>query len=428
MRSITVSVVVFALTRTALAADPLPEGDQGIAAKYPGDAGIDADPAVVFADDFEGYQDASQLPTRWDAGVYQVDQIRLATEPENVFAGGQALEFTVPQQEAELSNATDRSVSPELDTLYLRYYSKFRGPYDIVGSSHNGSMISSHYFINGQATPGVPADGTNKFLANLENWRGEPETASPGLLNIYVYHPEQRSQYGDHFYSDGTITPYDPDPPPNYFGPDFIPRANIIPELDTWHCYEYMVQANTPGQRDGRIAFWYDGVLAGDFQNLRLRDVDSLKIDRFGLSFHIGSNPIAENRKWYDNVVAATSYIGPRHEGGGETGTGSASAGDASGEGGGTDTPTGGGTDTPTGGGTSSNPSGNPGGADTSAASSDGASATGATQASGGEAEGGGCACGVARPSRGEGLALVVLVFTGAAGRRSRGRRGPGPA
>jgi hypothetical protein len=34
----------------------------------------------------------------------------------------------------------------------------------------------------------------------------------------------------------------------------------------------------------------------------------------------------------------------------------------------------------------------------------------------------------VARPSRGEGLALVVLVFTGAAGRRSRGRRGPGPA
>jgi len=87
LRSITVSVVVFALTRTALAADPLPEGDQGIAAKYPGDAGIDADPAVVFADDFEGYQDASQLPTRWDAGVYQVDQIRLATEPENVFAG-----------------------------------------------------------------------------------------------------------------------------------------------------------------------------------------------------------------------------------------------------------------------------------------------------------------------------------------------------
>jgi hypothetical protein len=34
-------------------------------------------------------------------------------------------------------------------------------------------------------------------------------------------------------------------------------------------------------------------------------------IDRFGLSFHIGSNPKGESRKWYDDVVAATSYIGP---------------------------------------------------------------------------------------------------------------------
>ena len=95
------------------------------------------------------------------------------------------------------------------------------------------------------------------------------------------------------------------------FGPDFVSRTDIIPDLDRWYCYEYMVKANTPGQRDGRIAFWFDGVLAADFQNLRLRDIDSLKIDRFGLSFHVGSNANGETKKWYDNVVAATSYIGP---------------------------------------------------------------------------------------------------------------------
>jgi hypothetical protein len=72
-----------------------------------------------------------------------------------------------------------------------------------------------------------------------------------------------------------------------------------------------MVQANTPGQRNGRIAFWLDGKLTADFGNLRFRDVDTLKIDRFGLSFHIGSNPNGESKKWYDNVVAASSYIGP---------------------------------------------------------------------------------------------------------------------
>jgi len=170
-------------------------------------------------------------------------------------------------------------------------------------------MISAHYFINGQATPGVPADGTNKFLANLENWRGEPETASPGLLNIYVYHPEQRSQWGDHFFPSGTVLPNSNEP--FDFGPDFVSRPEVIPELGKWYCYEYMVKANTPGQRDGRIAFWIDGKLAGDFGNLRLRDIASLKIDRFGLSFHIGSNPKGDAKKWYDDVVAATSYIGP---------------------------------------------------------------------------------------------------------------------
>jgi hypothetical protein len=69
--------------------------------------------------------------------------------------------------------------------------------------------------------------------------------------------------------------------------------------------------ANTPGQTDGRITFWLDGELKADFPSLRLRDVDSLKIDRMQLSFHIGSNPSGETKRWFDNVVAATRYIGP---------------------------------------------------------------------------------------------------------------------
>jgi len=92
------------------------------------------------------------------------------------------------------------------------------------------------------------------------------------------------------------------------FGPNFESRPDLNAELDRWYCYEYMVRANTPGQRDGRIAFWLDGKLLADFPNLRLRDVDTLKIDRFGLSFHIGSNAAGATKKWYDNVVAASSY------------------------------------------------------------------------------------------------------------------------
>ncbi|MCX4245015.1 hypothetical protein [Paraliomyxa miuraensis] len=393
-------LVSLALGSTVAAAEPLPEGDQGIAAGYPGDAGIDQDPAVIFADDFEGYTIADDLWDRWD-NVYQLDQIRFATEPDLVFAGNQALEFTVPEQDAELSNATDKQVSPELDVLFLRYYSKYQPPFDVVGSSHNGAMISAHYFMDGQATPGVPADGTNKFLAGLETWRGEPETASPGQLNIYIYHPEQRSQWGDHFFPTGVVLPNSSEP--FDFGPEFMSRPDIIPQLDRWYCWEYMVQANTPGERDGRIAIWLDGELVADFGNLRLRDVPELTIDHFGLAFHIGSNPNGETKKWYDNVVAATSYIGPLYVpgGGDETGgTGAADETGGMGEGGeGTATAA-----TGVGPGADSGPDAESGGTDGGGAQSE---------------DGGGCGCTSGPHRHGRWMALLVVI-AGLARRRSR--------
>jgi hypothetical protein len=292
----------------------LPEGANGLARKYRGDAGIAGDPAVVFADDFEGYAKPADLNKRWD-NVYQNQYVGLATTPANVFHGRQSLEFSLPKQDAELSDAVDKAVRPEHDVLFLRYYSKYDPPFDVVGSTHNGASISAHYYNKGQATPGVPADGKNKFLANLETWRGDAATPSPGNLNIYIYHPGQRSQWGDHFFPTGQVMPNTS--LPFDFGPTFVKRPDVIPDLKSWHCYEFMVKANTPGvagglgKDDGRIAVWYDGKLAADFMHLRLRDVEALKIDRFGLCFHIKSNPKGPSRKWYDNVVAATSYIGP---------------------------------------------------------------------------------------------------------------------
>lgn len=285
---------------------PLPEGPTGIASRFPGDVGIDGDSAVIFADDFERYADGSELGTRWNAGVYH--NANITTEAANVHAGSQALEFLAPRESVELSNGVARAVAPELDRLFLRFYSRFEGTNDIVGSSHNGGGISAHYFPGGMATPGIPADGYNKFLVEYECWRGEAADMAPGSLNVYAYHPDQRSEWGDHFFPDGTVTPYSPTP--FDFGPSFVSRPRITPEMDRWYAYEVMLQANTPGERDGRVALWLDGVLIADFQNLRFRETEALTIDRFNLSFHFRDNP-AETRKWYDDVVAATEYIGP---------------------------------------------------------------------------------------------------------------------
>ena len=290
----------------------LPEGDAGIAAKYPEDAGIAKDAAVVFHDDFEDVSTVEDLRKKWTAAVHHDKQIRIAEEKANVHFGRKAVEFTVPKQDAELANTIAHQLKEERDVLFLRYYTKFEKGFDQVGSSHNGATISSHYFKNGQATAGQPADGKNKFLVNMENWRGDEKTTAPGEWNFYVYHPEMASNFGDHFFPSGKVLPNSVARSGEAtFGKEFVARKDITPDLDHWTCCEFMVKANTPGKRDGRLAFWIDGKLCADLPNLRLRDVKELTIDRFALDLHIGRNVVRENKKWYDDVVAATSYIGP---------------------------------------------------------------------------------------------------------------------
>jgi hypothetical protein len=285
-----------------------PDAGGCIAARYPGDIGIQNDPDVIFADDFESYGQASDLTKKWD-NFFQVADTNIDTTPANVKAGRQSLEFTLPQQTAELSNGVQKILTTELDSLYLRYYSKFDKSFDVTGSSHNGGGINAHYFNGFTATPGVPANGTNKFLIEYECWRGATTDKSPGVLNVYIYWPEQRSNYGDHFFSTGLVDPNTSIP--NNFGPTFVPHPDVTPDLDRWYEYEVFLKANTPGQRDGRVTLWLDGQMIADFPNLRLRDVATLKIDRFNLSLHAGSNPTGVTHKWYDNVVAAKSCIGP---------------------------------------------------------------------------------------------------------------------
>ena len=285
----------------------LPEGDRGIAAGFPLDRDIASHPAVLLHDDFE----KGTLREKW-SNVFHEAHIRIAHEPANVFAGRKTLEFTVPNQDAELSNALVKQLGTGHDTVFFRYYSRFDKGFDQVGSSHNGGFLAAIAPGLPYATPGIKADGRNKFVASLENWRGEAATPSPGELNVYCYHPEQRSPWGDHFFPSGRVMPYTY--LPGNFGPNFVKRPDIIQDLGRWHCYELMLKANSPDTRDGRIACWLDGKLIADFPNLRLRDDQDLKINHAAIDLHIGSNRVRENKKWYDNIVIATSYIGPRSQ------------------------------------------------------------------------------------------------------------------
>jgi hypothetical protein len=280
---------------------PLPYGTTGIAASYPSDANIQSHPNVIFADDFESYSSASQLTSRW-SNFYQASYTRISTDSGSVYAGSKSLEFTLPVTNSEIANGLSKKLSQGEDAMFIRVYTKFETGFGVGGQGHNGPVIKANFQRNG-----IVPNGRDFFLGVLENSIYLDE-ADPGYTNVYIYHPEQRSQWGDHWYPDGMVIPYGSTP--GYFGPHFVAMPNFIPQTNRWYSYEMMIKANTLGQRDGRVAVWIDGNLIADFQNVRLRDVSTLKMDEFELTLHCQSS-IRSNKKWYDNVVVARSYIGP---------------------------------------------------------------------------------------------------------------------
>ncbi|RPH46609.1 MAG: hypothetical protein EHM91_07005, partial [Planctomycetota bacterium] len=282
---------------------PLPEGNNGIASKYLNDAGIEHDSSVLFYDDFE--LPAVRFTNNWGGTV-------LTQQPQNVRGGKQALECSLPYPRP--NKETGKGVSfkpPPQDTIFFRYYAKYSRETELYhGGTHNGGGVGATAPGVPEAEPGVPADGRRKYGILLDTYRGTDSKApSPGRLAVYVYHPEQRHQWGEHFYPSGEQSPYGANP--NYFGPQFVRRPDVVPDQDRWVCYELMVKANTPGKRDGRIAFWIDGRLTGDFLNLRLRDVDTLKTNHVALGLYTQNGAIVKPcTMWFDDAVVATSYIG----------------------------------------------------------------------------------------------------------------------
>jgi hypothetical protein len=309
-----ITILRFVLAGTVLLFSvPALFGD-GIASRYPNDVGIENDPAVILADGFEAYTLPSQLTTigPWDQAGKPWN-LRIATEPGNYFAGRKSLEMKMPITSVEIGNAIVKKPVPKETVVFIRFYTKFDPGFDIAGGSHTGVRMRGGNTL----APGVapPRDGTGWFtfvLGNDKMGTGRGGEVQPGYGQIYSYWPFQRTNYGDHWYSDGWVIPggwglwvlY----PFQY--PDFVSLPNWQPLRGIWYCYEFMVQVNALGKRDGVVAYWINGQLKGRWPNLFIRGIDSLKIDFASLDLH-ATKSLRVNKKWYDNVVIARSYIGP---------------------------------------------------------------------------------------------------------------------
>jgi hypothetical protein len=295
---------LFGATVNAQAPAPLPQGNNGIAAAYPNDVGITSHPEVLFADGFEDYSSPAQLVSSGRYSNYY-QSANIAFDTSTYFRGSKALRLRMPQAGYEISNAIVKTISPKQDRLFLRVYARYQPGYAGMNSAHNGLRITGNY-----TGPGRRPNGRDFFLVNIEESRYRNE-GEPGYTNAYVYHPEQDDVYGEHWYPDGSTGNGR-----QSFGQYFVARPLVVPPRGEWICYEMMVQLNTPGSRDGRIAVWQDGKLIADWQNVRFRDTSTVKIDEIQLE-NGGQGSTRQNDKWYDNLVVATSYIGPIGSGSG---------------------------------------------------------------------------------------------------------------
>jgi len=280
----------------------------GIASRYPNDVGIENDPGVILFDGFESYTSPSQLTSKWNA-VGPLANLKIATTTS--VGGSKCLEFDIPIVSNEIIDHCDKRLPTPVDTVYVRSYQKWDSNFNLP-SCHSGYSITAKFTVT---CGGVPPDGSGEVGISLNvNTAGKLLSGEhqPGYMHVYAYWPHQRLNCGDHWYPNGWVKPYNWGDwikyPAQY--PDWVAYPLWQPNRGQWYCFEEMVHLNTPGQNDGVVALWVNGVLKARWPDLFLRNTLSTKIDKVGLRQQ-GLNSTQVNKKWYDNVVIARSYIGP---------------------------------------------------------------------------------------------------------------------
>jgi hypothetical protein len=93
----------------------------------------------------------------------------------------------------------------------------------------------------------------------------------------------------------------------NHFGPE----EPVVLDRGRWVCLELMQRLNTPGQADGEMSFWVDGVLAHHQTGMSWRDVPELQLNKASLSHYIAAGDADQsNRIWFDDAIVSTERIG----------------------------------------------------------------------------------------------------------------------
>ncbi|MHC4680756.1 MAG: hypothetical protein ACYTEK_18895 [Planctomycetota bacterium] len=290
----------------------------GLAAEYPNDAGIGADPDVVFADDFESWKNAGTEPPSKGWSVRRNKTSLTRVVPCRVEMGGSpgfgegVLEVACwtegsGSQVGGLSlklgnyNHANEGLGDGYDDLYVRYYIKF--DQDYRGVRNHGANLGGRDVTREDAAwvgmAGIRDVSTRGYFYSGVQPYGQ-RGASEFEMGFYSYHLDKKGPWGENY-----------------------PVQNRIPiAVGTWHCVERHMKLNSvdtdaaDGRADGVEELWIDGQLSIRNPAVRFRRVGRLHITLFCLETYYHGLPEEYGpehpvKVYFDNVVIAKRYIGP---------------------------------------------------------------------------------------------------------------------
>jgi len=283
----------------------------GIAAGYNNDEDIESNEYVLSADDFENGE--VNIYTEEDRYKNNVDVTASAALESKYGAlhtwqegeNGPTCRYPIP-------DAAHKEVRQGyFIRMYLKYDKSFH-----PGGGMEGVGVKGFGIYNEQGASGLnePCDGTNWYAASCQfvGWgpSQKPE-ANDGYLwfgHLYSYHPEADKSVAEL----GKITVSNPETGDKPYRFSIYSDPYLYIKFDQWYCYEIGLYLNTPGKSNGEVRFWINGILQSRASNMRFRNIEDLKPQYVQLNLHRTTANFPQAMKRYaDNIVIATRYIGP---------------------------------------------------------------------------------------------------------------------
>lgn len=269
----------------------------GLASSYPFDRGLEENPDVLYVERY-GELSGLSFPRLSTSTAPE----RVIDDPENEFEpfDGPSLKVLIKKGKNQGLNEHIRlsKNGREPEEAYFRYYLRFGENWN--PSSGGGKLPGFSGTYDRAGWGGRRSDGTNGWSARGQFFGyKESSSALAALRGIgsYVYYGGMRSTYGE--------------PWGWNLGPTGLLQKN------RWYSIEQHVKLNTPGSSNGVFRTWVDGKLAFEKTGVDFRSVPDLKIESVWMNvYHGGTQPAPQDLVLYiDNVVVATSYIGPANTG-----------------------------------------------------------------------------------------------------------------